>query len=101
MGNDIDDYMKILMLPENYILNRIEKLTDGSILQWWNDLNALSETKRRKVERIIDRMSFEEWREFKDDPEAKAVFDHYELEIKRVERKSNVASNQPELCYVD
>ncbi|MDH7576983.1 MAG: cobalamin-binding domain-containing protein [Bacillota bacterium] len=41
-GHNLDEYHKILLMPEAYILNRVQHEKDGSTELWWSQVCSLS-----------------------------------------------------------
>lgn len=48
-GKDLEEFHKILLMPESYIINRLTHNSDGSTELWWNQLDALNSAERYEV----------------------------------------------------
>jgi len=86
-GKNLDEYFRILLLPEKYILHREDHEKDGSIYLLWEKFDRLEPTRRESLLEMIKQMAFEQWREFKNDPLAMSIIDSYEIELRRSEKK--------------
>jgi len=52
-GKDHDEFNKILLMPESYIINRFDHEGDGSTDLWWSQLCSLSDWERDIFEKIV------------------------------------------------
>lgn len=57
-GKDLDEYRKILLMPEEYILYRFKHEEDGSVNEWWESLCALTGAKRKIAMELILKADF-------------------------------------------
>lgn len=57
-GKDLDEYHKILIMPETYILHRFFFEDMGFTQKWWSEYNNLSSKQRDKVLEIIKTNDF-------------------------------------------
>lgn len=76
-GKDIKEYMKILTMPEDYIINRKIRDEDGSTEKWWEQLNTLSESEREQALSIIINNEFNCLSTDGFSNKVKAVLTHY------------------------
>lgn len=52
-GEDINEYHKILLMPEDYIINRQAHKNDGSTDLWWSQVCSLPESDREVFMNIV------------------------------------------------
>lgn len=52
-GKDHDEFKKILMMPEPYIIHRFDHEGDGSTDLWWSQVCSLSDWEREIFEKIV------------------------------------------------
>jgi len=52
-GESIDDFLRIIQMPENYIIYRSENMTNGCIDEWKNCYNALSISEKKELLHLI------------------------------------------------
>jgi len=57
-GRDVNEFMKILMMPEDYILRRGDSAASGMIHQWQRDVAALSPSEKDMFARIVQTNQF-------------------------------------------
>lgn len=103
-GKDVDEFMKILWMPETFIIYRRvydadlrNRLADRYTTKtkydcdltnvWWKKFNALSPEKSAKAKSIIALNKFEDGDYVCDDEEIKAVISFYKITRDDVEKK--------------
>ena len=52
-GEDHDEFYKILLMPESYIIHRFDHEGDGSTDLWWSQVCSLSDWERDVFEKIV------------------------------------------------
>jgi len=52
-GRDVDEFRKILLMPEDYIINRHSHEEDGSTELWWQQLSDLNAMEREELLGIV------------------------------------------------
>lgn len=52
-GRDVEEFHKIMMMPESYILKRFECERAGLTTQWWGEYNSLDKHVKANVDEII------------------------------------------------
>jgi hypothetical protein len=52
-GKDHDEFNKILLMPEHYIIHRFDHEGDGSTDLWWSQVCSLSDWEREIFENIV------------------------------------------------
>jgi hypothetical protein len=57
-GRDLDDFKKILLMPEAYIVDRNAHEEDGSTDAWWASYQSLTESEREICLRIVFQNDF-------------------------------------------
>lgn len=57
-GRDLDEFFKILLMPEDYIRHRLEREADGTTELWWQQFNDLSDLDREHVLSVVLRNNF-------------------------------------------
>lgn len=86
-GETLNDYYKILLLPEKYILQREDHEKDGSIDKLWENFARLKHSQKQNLIDLIKNMHFDRWMEYKNDPLAMSIIDCYEIELKQAEKR--------------
>ena len=76
-GRDLDEFFKILIMPEDYIQNRFEREADGSTEQWWKQFCDLNATEKEMVLSIVYRNNFRSLDRRGLSKAALQVLDHY------------------------
>lgn len=84
-GKDIDEYKKILLMPEDYILNRHFHEEDGSTEKWWKHISDLNSFEKEQILPIILQNDFKSINLKTLSLKSKKVLEHY---INRDKRKS-------------
>lgn len=57
-GNSVDEYQKILIMPEEYIIHRLKHERDGSTEEWWSQVCSLSSWERSIFDTIVQSNAF-------------------------------------------
>lgn len=57
-GKDHDEFKKILLMPEAYIINRFDHEADGTTDSWWSQVCSLSDGERTVFEEIVHNHRF-------------------------------------------
>lgn len=57
-GQDIDEFNKLLLMPEDYIIHRRFHENDGSTDLWWSQLNSLTASQNDELMGIVSQNSF-------------------------------------------
>ena len=52
-GENVEDFKKILLMPEDYIMHRYRHENDGSTERWWQQFNDLSEQGRDELLAVV------------------------------------------------
>jgi len=52
-GGNIEEYFKILIMPENYILYRYFFEERGYTAKWWNEFNSFKQSDKEIIEKIV------------------------------------------------
>jgi len=52
-GNDHEEFYKILLMPESYIIHRFDHEGDGSTDLWWSQVCSLTDWEREIFEKIV------------------------------------------------
>lgn len=52
-GNDHEEFYKILLMPESYIIHRFDHEGDGSTDLWWSQVCSLSDWEREIFDKIV------------------------------------------------
>lgn len=52
-GKDLDEYHKILIMPENYIIDRYKHERDGTTELWWGEVQSLSTSEEEVFKNIV------------------------------------------------
>lgn len=55
-GKNIDEFKKILLMPEYYILNRVKSLQGGDIEEWWKDYIELQRESPEEFENVFEKI---------------------------------------------
>lgn len=53
-GKDVGEFRRILLMPEDYIVNRDKRENDGSCLTWWEQLSKLEPSDLSVLLRIVE-----------------------------------------------
>jgi len=77
-GRDLDGFLKILIMPEDYIQNRFAREADGSTERWWKQFCDLSTSDREMVLCIVHRNNFRSFDRKAPSKAALQVLEHYE-----------------------
>jgi len=78
-GKDVDEFRKILYMPEAFIIYRNESIKNGNTEKWWNAFCSLSEEKREKLIKIIGKNDFKNISALTDDKEILGVLKYYTI----------------------
>ena len=76
-GKDLEEYFKILLMPDEYILHRFDRERDGSIDSWWDSLMSLTDDEYSEVIKIIKSNNIKELNINDLTDKAKDVLLHY------------------------
>lgn len=76
-GSNLEEFRRILLMPEEYILNRCARERDGVISEWWHALEQLDNTKAAVARRLIQSQDKVGMLAEIDDMEYSALFRHY------------------------
>ena len=76
-GKDIDEFNKLLIMPEEFIVMRSLNKNNGSTDEWWQKYNALNEQEKQQALGIIHRNRYNkaEWSDFS--PAVQDVLQYY------------------------
>jgi hypothetical protein len=77
-GRNIKEFKEILLMPEDYIIHRINHEKDGSTNKWRKKLYGLRNQKLRKVTTIIKKNVIKNVQNLTDNVDIKKVLKHYE-----------------------
>ncbi len=59
-GGNIDEYFKILIMPETYILYRFFFEERGYTEKWWNEFNSFKQSDKEIIEKIVHPNEFKD-----------------------------------------
>lgn len=76
-GKDIDEFYKILWMPEAFIIHRF-KYKDNLTAEWWDKYNCLTSVQRETIQKIIAENNFN-GKKATGDPQIDAVLSYYEV----------------------
>lgn len=79
-GSSVEDFKKILLMPEDYILNRLHNLKNGNIERWWSDfedLKSQDETLYALTKQTIESNDFSFLDDLLYDKSSLTVIEHY------------------------
>lgn len=79
-GKDHDEFRKILLMPESYIIYRYKHEGDGSTDKWWTQVCALSDWEQDIFKHIVQNHLFRSVNRSELTRKVKNVLDHYMVE---------------------
>lgn len=76
-GSTLEEFKKILVMPEDYILHRVFHEENGTTNAWWSQFSALNSEEKTQVESLIQTNHFDssKWEHISND--GKKVLSHY------------------------
>ena len=76
-GNDINEFQKLLIMPEDYIVYRFKNEENGNTGRWWEQYKNLSEKQKSIINPIIESNSFDNYEKLTEDREILEILSHY------------------------
>lgn len=76
-GSDEDEYMKVLYMPETYILYRFVFKKRGDTEKWWEEFNQLDEDELIEAKGIIENNKFVDINSLTKNPKIQSLLKHY------------------------
>lgn len=77
-GRDVDEFKRILIMPEDYIIHRFRHEEDGTTQSWLNAIDNLKNQKLEKTLSLIKENNFKQISNFAEDKKIFKVLQHYE-----------------------
>lgn len=78
-GNNVDEYKKILYMPEEFILFRFKYEENGLTEEWWKTFSSLSNDKLAIAKGIIESNDFKDIENRTEDPDILRVLRFYKI----------------------
>jgi hypothetical protein len=66
-GENVNGFKEILIMPEDYIIHRLQHEKDGSTQSWREEMNSLDNSKKKKIIRIVKINSFKNTKQYTKD----------------------------------
>ena len=76
-GRDLTEYMKLLIMPETFLLYRLFFEHIGYTQQWWHDMQELSEQEKNELYPIIFENKFNNIEELTDNLKYRRILNYY------------------------
>jgi hypothetical protein len=76
-GRDIEEFYKILIMPEDYIIFRFENEKNGNTEKWWSQYQKLTDSQVEEIRPIIFSNEFDNIESLSDSPLIIDVLKHY------------------------
>jgi hypothetical protein len=90
-GNNEDEFMKLLYMPEAMIIYRLHFENIGMTEKWWNDFQSLSADEQTIIKPIIESNDFKNIKDKTNNPKIRNVLSYYL--IKREDAEKEMLSN--------
>lgn len=99
-GKDENEFLKILYMPETFILYRFFFEDIGLTKKWWDNFNSLNETDKRIAKNIIEKNNFHNINNYYNlNSELSIFFKYYGITRDMVENRNSIFSNLKENYY--
>ncbi len=78
-GKDHEEFYKILLMPEHYIINRFKHESDGSTELWWSQVKSLSDWEYDIFYNLVSNQLFNKTNIMELPKRIRCVIDHYKM----------------------
>lgn len=78
-GKDVDEFKKLMYMPETLIIYRVFFKENGITDKWWSDFKDLTEEKREIAKRIIEKNDFSNIEELTNDHQILNLLEYYKI----------------------
>lgn len=78
-GKDVSEYLKILYMPEAFIIYREENKHNGNTDKWWKDYNNLSPEKLAILKKLVESNDFKNIKTLTNDKDILKVLKYYTI----------------------
>lgn len=78
-GTTPEDYFKILLMPEPFIIYRFYYQDSGHTDAWWEAYQKLNSKQKDRIHKIIYECNFDKIKKETDDPDINAVLEFYKI----------------------
>jgi hypothetical protein len=86
-GKDLEEYKKILLMPEDYIIYRFESEGNGKTDKWWSQFSNLTEKQKEEILPIIYSNNFQNPELLTNDKDIIEVLKHYKRIMGKKKKK--------------
>lgn len=81
-GNDVNEFQKLIIMPEDYIIYRKESEKNGNTDKWWKQYSSLTERQKEETNDIIHKNDFQNIEKLTEDKAILEVLKHYKRDSK-------------------